>query len=70
VAIVTRKFQKWGITMSIDTSNANPNMDYAEHQGTYGGFIKLTQVAVVLLVILLAAMFVFLVPAPGVIAPH
>ena len=56
--------------MSIDTSNANPNMDYAAHQGTYGGFIKLAQVAVVFLVLLLVAMFVFLVPAPGVVAPH
>ena len=38
-------------------------MDYAEHNGTYNGFIKLTQIAIVLLVLLLIGMFVFLVPA-------
>lgn len=54
----------------IDTSNGNPNMDYAEHAATYKGFLRLTQFAIVFLVALLIAMFIFLVPAPLPLAPH
>ena len=47
--------------MSIDTSRGNDAMDYTEHNRTYAGFIKLTQVTVVALVLLLVGMYVFLV---------
>ncbi len=36
-------------------------MDYAEHQKTYAGFLRLTKFAVVFLVLLLAGMKLFLV---------
>lgn len=49
--------------MAVDTSKGNPNMDYAEHTGTYNGFLKLTQYSIVFCVLLLLAMFIFLVPA-------
>jgi hypothetical protein len=47
--------------MSIDTSRGHEAMDYKEHERTYAGFIKLTQIAVVVLILLLIGMFVFLV---------
>jgi hypothetical protein len=47
--------------MGIDTSNGNPNMDYAEHTRTYNGFLRLTIMTIVFLVVLLAAMKYFLV---------
>ena len=47
--------------MAIDTSNGHPAMDYAEHTSTYRGFLRLVQVSIVFLVLLLIAMFVFLV---------
>jgi Bacterial aa3 type cytochrome c oxidase subunit IV len=47
--------------MDIDTSRGHEAMDYKEHKSTYAGFIKLTQIAVVLLILLLVGMFVFLV---------
>jgi Bacterial aa3 type cytochrome c oxidase subunit IV len=47
--------------MSIDTSRGHEAMDYREHTRTYAGFILLTQIAVVVLVLLLAGMYVFLV---------
>jgi hypothetical protein len=50
------------IAMQLDTSKGHPDMNYAEHVGTYKGFIKLAQIAVVLLVLLMVGMFVFLVP--------
>ena len=50
--------------MAVDTSKGNAAMDYAEHNGTYRGFLKFTQIAIVALVILLVGMYVFLVPAP------
>ncbi len=50
--------------MQIDTSKGHPDMDYAEHTATYKGFLKLTQYAIVVLVLLMLAMFMFLVPAP------
>lgn len=51
--------------MSIDTSKGHPEMDYAEHTGTYKGFILLTKIATVVLVLLMVGMFYFLVPAKG-----
>ncbi len=36
-------------------------MDYSEHNKTYAGFIRITKVAIVLLVLLLAGMKIFLV---------
>ena len=36
-------------------------MDYAAHQETYGRFLWLTKISIVALVVLLAAMKVFLV---------
>ncbi len=36
-------------------------MDYNEHNKTYAGFLRLTKIAIVLLVLLLAGMKVFLV---------
>ena len=47
--------------MSVDTSRGHAAMDYNEHNRTYAGFIRLTQIAVVVLVLLLAGMYVFLV---------
>ena len=47
--------------MSVDTSTGHPAMDYAEHKRTYAGFVRGTTISIVLLVILLAAMAVFVV---------
>jgi uncharacterized membrane protein len=47
--------------MSIDTSRGHDAMDYKEHVGTYNGFIRMTQIAVVFLIVLLVGMYVFLV---------
>ncbi len=48
--------------MDLDTSKGHPDMDYREHVSTYKGFLRLTQFAVVFLVLLMVAMYVFLVP--------
>jgi Bacterial aa3 type cytochrome c oxidase subunit IV len=47
--------------MSIDTSRGHEAMDYNEHNRTYLGFIRMTQIAVVFLVVLLTGMYIFLV---------
>ena len=47
--------------MGVDTSGGHSAMDYAEHNKTYAGFLKLTKIIIVLLVLLLAAMKFFLV---------
>ncbi len=47
--------------MSLDTSNGHPDMDYAAHRDTYAGFLRLTKISIVLLVLLLAGMKLFLV---------
>ena len=44
----------------IDTSGGHPDMDYAQHRRTYAGFLRGTQIMVVLLVLLLAGMAIFL----------
>lgn len=49
--------------MSVDTSKGHPAMDYAEHKATYAGFIKLVEYGTGALVVLLVAMYYFLVPA-------
>jgi len=36
-------------------------MDYAEHQRTYAGFLRFTKISIIALVLLLAAMKIFLV---------
>lgn len=51
----------WGENMSVDTSRGHPAMDYEEHQRTYAGFLRLTKLAIVFLVILLLGMKIFLV---------
>ncbi|MDZ4841468.1 MAG: aa3-type cytochrome c oxidase subunit IV [Hyphomicrobium aestuarii] len=48
--------------MDLDTSKGHPDMDYREHVTTYKGFLRLAQFAVVFLVLLMVAMYVFLVP--------
>lgn len=47
--------------MGVNTSGGHPAMDYTEHNKTYAGFLRLTKIAIVLLVLLLAGMKVFLV---------
>ncbi|MGL4396253.1 MAG: aa3-type cytochrome c oxidase subunit IV [Hyphomicrobium sp.] len=47
--------------MTVDTSHGHPAMDYNEHNRTYAGFIRFTKISIVALVLLLAAMKVFLV---------
>lgn len=46
--------------MSVDTSKGHPAMDYAQHKATYAGFIRGSQVGIVLLVLLMAGMAIFL----------
>lgn len=47
--------------MSVDTSGGNREMDYAQHNETYTGFLRLTKIVIVFLVLLLAGMKYFLV---------
>ena len=47
--------------MSVDTTGGHPAMDYGEHKRTYAGFVRGTTISIVLLVILLAALAVFVV---------
>lgn len=47
--------------MPVDVSNGHPAMDYAEHQKTYAGFVRLTKYTILLLVVVLAGMKIFLV---------
>ena len=47
--------------MSIDTSRGHSEMDYAEHNRTYAGFLRLTKITIISLTILLVGMYVFLV---------
>lgn len=47
--------------MSVDTSNGHPAMDYNQHTETYKGFLRIAKIGIVLLVLLLAGMYVFLV---------
>ena len=47
--------------MGINTSGGHHAMDYAEHTRTYAGFLRLTKIVIVFLVLLLIGMKVFLV---------
>ncbi len=47
--------------MSVDTSKGHPEMDYAEHEKTYAGFIKVSKYSTVLILVILALMAAFLV---------
>ncbi len=47
--------------MGVNTSGGHSAMDYAEHNKTYAGFLRLTKIVIVLLVLLLAGMRYFLV---------
>lgn len=49
------------MNLSVDTSGGHPAMDYAEHERTYAGFLRLAQISIILIVILLAGMAYFLV---------
>lgn len=49
-----------GSLMEIDTSNGHAEMDYAEHQRTYKGFIKATIICTAGIIALLVAMAIFL----------
>jgi hypothetical protein len=46
--------------MSLDTTGGHPAMDYPQHKATYAGFLRFTQVCIVLLVLLMVGMFTFL----------
>ncbi len=46
--------------MSVDTSGGHPEMDYAEHNRTYKGFVRATVIGVVFCVITLVLMAMFL----------
>lgn len=47
--------------MSVDITDGHPAMDYAEHQKTYAGFVRLLKFAVVIAALVLAGMKFFLV---------
>lgn len=52
----------WGDKqVSIDTSRGHHEMDYAEHNRTYAGFLQFTKISIIVLVTLLLGMFFFLV---------
>ena len=47
--------------MGVDLTKGHPDMDYAEHQRTYQGFLRFTKYMIVFLVLLIAGMKFFLV---------
>jgi hypothetical protein len=47
--------------MTVDTSQGNENMDYAQHQHTYDLFIGLVKYGSISVIVLLILMAVFLV---------
>ncbi len=47
--------------MGVDLTGGHPDMDYAEHERTYRGFIRGTIILVGLTVAILLGMFFFLV---------
>lgn len=59
-AAMTGQFQE-DQDVGVDTSHGHSAMDYAQHNQTYSGFLKITKYAIVFLVLLLAAMKYFLV---------
>lgn len=46
--------------MSVDVSEGNENMDYAQHQQTYGAFIGLVKYGTLSVAIILILMALFL----------
>jgi hypothetical protein len=46
--------------MRIETAGGSPNMDYAEHERTYAGFIKLVKYSTAVVVLTLIGMAIFL----------
>lgn len=47
--------------MSVDTSQGNENMDYAQHEQTYNLFISLVKWGTVSCIVILVGMALFLV---------
>jgi Bacterial aa3 type cytochrome c oxidase subunit IV len=47
--------------MSENHAGGHPAMDYAEHHRTYDGFLTGTKVLMAIVILLLVAMFIFLV---------
>lgn len=47
--------------MSDNHAGGHPDMDYAEHERTYAGFITATKVSIGLVVAILVGMYIFLV---------
>lgn len=47
--------------MHIDPKEGHPAMDYAEHERTYKLFCKLTLYSIVSMVVLMAALYLFVV---------
>jgi hypothetical protein len=50
-----------GHEVAIDTSKGHSDMDYAEHQRTYAGFLHLIKISVIGIALLLIGMKIFLV---------
>lgn len=47
--------------MTVDTSEGNENMDYAQHQQTYGLFVGLVKWGAISVALTLFLMWIFLV---------
>jgi hypothetical protein len=61
-ALLRAKNSEGGTTaMSVDTSNGHPAMDYDQHLGTYNAFLRYSKIGIVLIALLLAGMYMFLV---------
>jgi len=45
--------------MSVDTSGGHPEMDYAEHNRTYAGFVRFTVASIIFCVLVLIFLAVF-----------
>ncbi len=46
--------------MSVDFTNANPAMDYQEHERTYEGFLFMIKLLIISVIVLLIGMAYFL----------
>jgi hypothetical protein len=46
--------------MRIEIAGGSPNMDYAEHERTYSGFIKLVKYGTAVVILTLVGMAIFL----------
>jgi Bacterial aa3 type cytochrome c oxidase subunit IV len=54
-------FTRARIAMSTNTTGGHPDMDYAEHNRTFNGFILGTKILSGFVILLLVGMLVFLV---------